>query len=168
MNKYLLVFIVVLTAVSDLLSSPLETIVQLDTETGSLEGTLLVPENAIGIPAALIIAGSGPIDELSSDAKEQIDHLLTFIATSPCKFMRNGKWYESSEAVEHIKKKYHYVLGKGWVVSPEDFVKYAATKSSMSGKSYKVKCGDSPEIDSADWLLDELKRYRGVDKIKKK
>lgn len=39
-----------------------EEIVTLETETGNLEGTLLVPGTGQKIPAALIIAGSGPTD----------------------------------------------------------------------------------------------------------
>ena len=39
-----------------------EKIVTLKTETGDLEGTLLIPETDKVIPVALIIAGSGPTD----------------------------------------------------------------------------------------------------------
>ena len=88
--------------------------------------------------------------DLSSETEDQIEHLLTFVSTSPCKFMRNGTWYEASEAAKHIRKKYDYVLGKGLVDSAEDFIKYSATKSSMSGKKYRVQCGQEPEIESSE------------------
>jgi pimeloyl-ACP methyl ester carboxylesterase len=39
-----------------------ETIVTLETKSGTLEGSLLVPKGKTGIPIALIIAGSGPTD----------------------------------------------------------------------------------------------------------
>ena len=100
--------------------------------------------------------------DLTPEAEEQIEHLLTFVSTSPCKFMRNGSWYEASEAAKHIRRKYNYVLGKGLVSSPEDFIKYSATKSSISGKKYRVKCGQAPEIESSEWLLSELSSYRAV------
>lgn len=101
--------------------------------------------------------------DLSSETEDQIEHLLTFVSTSPCKFMRNGTWYEASEAAKHIRKKYDYVLGKGLVDSAEDFIKYSATKSSMSGKKYRVQCGQEPEIESSEWLLTELSSYRAKD-----
>lgn len=102
--------------------------------------------------------------DLAPETEDQIEHLLTFVSTSPCKFMRNGTWYEASEAAKHIRKKYDYVLGKGLVGSAEDFIKYSATKSSMSGKKYRVQCGQEPEIESSEWLLTELSSYRSKDK----
>ena len=49
----------------------------------------------------------------------------------------------------------------------EAFIKYSATKSTMSGKYYTVKCPDGKEIRSQDWLLEELAVFRGIDKEKK-
>ena len=102
--------------------------------------------------------------ELLPEDENQIEHLLTFVSTSTCKFMRNGSWHEASDAADHIRKKYNYVLGKGLVNSPEDFIKYSATKSSMSGKRYRVQCGHGPEIDSSEWLLMELSSHRASKK----
>jgi hypothetical protein len=38
-------------------------------------------------------------------------------------------------------------------------IKYAATRSSLSGKPYLVRCGES-EVLTADWLKAELGRFR--------
>ena len=100
--------------------------------------------------------------EISEETEQQIEHLLTFISSSPCQFMRNGKWYLASDAADHIRKKYNYVLKKGLVKTPEDFIEYSATKSSMSGKAYQVQCGDGAKMKSADWLQAELARYRNI------
>ena len=62
MRKHLLVVTMFLAMVCSLFAAQAETIVQLETKTGTLEGSLLVPEGKIGIPVALIIAGSGPTD----------------------------------------------------------------------------------------------------------
>lgn len=78
--------------------------------------------------------------------------------------MRNGSWYEASEAADHIRKKYNYVLSKGLIESAEDFIKYSATKSSISGKKYRVQCSNRPEIDSSEWLLTELGAFRATNK----
>lgn len=104
--------------------------------------------------------------ELPAQVQDQIGHLLVFIADSECKFMRNGNWYDSSEAAKHIKRKFEYVRDKGLVNSAEDFVQYSATKSSLSGRKYRVKCGDGPEMNSSDWLQVELSRYRFAQKEK--
>jgi hypothetical protein len=67
--------------------------------------------------------------------------------------MHNGK-----EAVKHIQKKYDYFADD--ITSTEDFIKYSATKSKMSGKYYKIHCSGKKPVKSQDWLLTELKAYR--------
>lgn len=62
MKKHLIVVMMLLAMACDLLAAQPETIVQLETKTGTLEGSLLVPEGVTGIPVALIIAGSGHTD----------------------------------------------------------------------------------------------------------
>ncbi|WP_346347754.1 DUF5329 family protein [Shewanella gelidimarina] len=69
-----------------------------------------------------------------------------------------GTMHNGTEAAGHIKKKYEYFLDD--IKSTEDFVKYSATKSKMSGRYYKIHCGNESPIKSRDWLLIELKAYR--------
>ena len=92
-----------------------------------------------------------------SENEVEINHLLQFIGKANCTFVRNGDSHASSEAQSHINRKYNYVKSK--VTSAEDFIKYTATKSSMSGKYYKVIC-TGEEKTSQKWLLDELAAYR--------
>ncbi len=94
-------------------------------------------------------------------AEHEIAHLLKFIEVSECKYERNGTKYKGAEAVKHINRKYQYYFDD--IKSTEDFIKYAATKSAMSGKHYKIYCPDSTVIKSRDWLLIELKKYRQLD-----
>jgi hypothetical protein len=51
-----------LVTASCLFADQSETIVKLETTTGTLEGSLLVPKSKAGMPVVLIIAGSGPTD----------------------------------------------------------------------------------------------------------
>jgi hypothetical protein len=89
--------------------------------------------------------------------KQEISHLLQYIENSGCTFIRNGKAYDAVEARVHIQKKYDYF--KVRTKTTEDFIKYAATKSSMSGKPYKVRC-ETREILCAEWLTVELEKFR--------
>lgn len=106
----------------------------------------------------LIISANCFSADKSINTKE-INHLLEFIKDSECVFTRNGKSYPSSEAYEHINRKYQYVLDKGLIKTTEDFIKYSATKSSMSGKRYSVSCSGNQAL-SEDWLKEELTRFR--------
>jgi hypothetical protein len=94
-----------------------------------------------------------------ADTQDEIQHLLQFVENSGCEFERNGKVYDSAEARSHIEKKYDYV--RSYVDETEDFIRYAATESSISGRKYHVICGDR-KLTSADWLHGELQRYRAA------
>ena len=67
-------------------------------------------------------------------ASDEIVHLLAYIKASDCQFIRNSKVYTGKEGLEHVKKKYEYFKKK--IETAEDFIKYSATKSELSGKMY--------------------------------
>jgi hypothetical protein len=93
-----------------------------------------------------------------ADANNEIEHLLDYVASTSCKYERNGDIYSGQEAVEHIKKKYDYFFDD--IETTEDFIKYSATKSKMSGKYYKIHCTNKPAVKSSTWLFAELGRFR--------
>jgi NADH:ubiquinone oxidoreductase subunit B-like Fe-S oxidoreductase len=45
------------------------------------------------------------------------------------------------------------------IKSTEDFIRYAATQSSLSGQPYQVSCGGI-EMPTAEWLMEALVRFR--------
>jgi hypothetical protein len=98
--------------------------------------------------------------ELSAPTKAEISHLFSYLENSGCQFNRNGTWYAPSEAVAHIKKKYDYFLKKDVLTTTESFIENAATKSSMSGTPYEVKCEGQAAVQSSIWFNAELKKYR--------
>jgi hypothetical protein len=91
------------------------------------------------------------------DMQNEIQQLLRFIESSGCEFERNGTVYDSKQARSHIERKYDYIESR--VDETEDFIKYVATESSMSGRKCYVKCNGSRQA-SAEWLHDELLKYR--------
>ena len=92
-----------------------------------------------------------------ADSASEIDHLLGFIEGSRCTFVRNGKEYDAAAARAHIEGKHDYA--KRWIQTAEQFIEYAATKSSISGDRYRVICAGREEL-SSDWLTRELARFR--------
>ncbi len=91
------------------------------------------------------------------DAEQEVNHLLRFVEKSGCVFVRNDKHHNAQKAREHLERKYNHI--KRRVKKAEDFIKYAATKSSMSGKPYMIIC-DGQEVPSGEWLQAELDLYR--------
>ena len=113
------------------------------------------------LPAAVLLAALLVPAGAPAGTAEEIDHLLQYIEKSDCVFTRNGEEHTGVEALEHIRMKYNYVRKR--VQTAEDFIKYAATKSSLSGKPYLVRCGEQ-EVSTADWLKEELARFRQPEK----
>ncbi len=105
--------------------------------------------------------------EPSATVRDEIQHLLTNLERSGCQFFRNGEWYGAAKAKDHLNQKYNYLLKKGLVRKSEDFIRLAATESSVSGKAYQVRCKGTEPMPSAVWLNEELSRYREQGRAKK-
>jgi len=108
----------------------------------------------------LLFSAYGQAGELSSSVQQEITHLFSYLANSGCQFNRNGSWYDAKAAMNHINDKYQYLLGKDRISTAEDFIEGAASRSSMSGRAYLVKCGDGPSIESGVWFRVELEKFR--------
>jgi len=109
------------------------------------------------VPIMVLFLG-GLVNAGSIKVEEETLHLLEYIGSSGCIFTRNGKEYQPDEARSHIQRKYKHVKKK--VQTTEQVIKYAATKSSISGKVYTIKCSEEAAVPSAEWLTSELLRYR--------
>ena len=95
----------------------------------------------------------------NAEAQAEIDHLLDFVAASPCTFIRNGDPHPAPEARDHLATKFSFA--KSNITTADEFIRYLATESSMSHEPYKVKCG-AAEMPAGVWLANELKRYRAA------
>ncbi|MCL2075760.1 MAG: DUF5329 domain-containing protein [Betaproteobacteria bacterium] len=104
--------------------------------------------------------GNAYASGLSTQSKAEIDYLFSYLKNSGCQFNRNEKWYDASEAVSHLDRKYTYLLEKNMLSSTEDFIAKAATNSSVSGKFYLVKCGNDEPMQSGMWFRTMLEKYR--------
>lgn len=93
---------------------------------------------------------------------ETIAYLLAFVAKSDCTFIRNGQFYTDKQASRHMQDKRRYFKDK--IVTPEDFIRLAATKSLQTGQPYMVKTKDGKELRCGDWLKEVLKEYRKTKK----
>ena len=68
----------------------------------------------------------------------------------------NGAEYPSDKAREHLATKYQFAGSR--ISTAEEFIRYLATQSSISGELYHVKCGKADAL-SGVWLTNELKRF---------
>jgi hypothetical protein len=93
-------------------------------------------------------------------AQTEINYLLEFIESSSCEFYRNGTWYDSKKARAHLQSKYEILVAGDRIKTAEEFIENSATRSSVSGLNYQVRCRGGQPITSAEWLRSALERYR--------
>jgi hypothetical protein len=110
--------------------------------------------------ALLAVVGTASAQVSSSVASREIAALFSALGDSGCEFNRNGTWHDAAKATAHLKRKYEYLVRKQAVESTELFIARAASKSSMSGEPYRVRCPGESVIDSAEWFRSQLLRYR--------
>jgi len=104
--------------------------------------------------------GTALAGELPAVSQAEIEGVLTTLGTSDCQFYRNGKWHDAHTAESHLRMKYDSLRKQGVLNSTEEFIEEAATKSSLSGEPYAVKCANAPQQSSAIWLGALLKARR--------
>ena len=109
----------------------------------------------------LFCTGSVSTGFAETSTKAEIQYLLSYVDQSACVFIRNGKEHDSHSARLHIEKKYNYF--KARIDSAEDFIEHAASKSSFSGRPYKIQCGDQTRM-VKQWLIESLNAYRSSNK----
>jgi hypothetical protein len=73
-------------------------------------------------------------------------------------FIRNGREYTASEAAAHLRRKWKAADGR--IQTAEQFIDLLGSRSSMSGRVYRVRFSDGRELDSAVWLRGLLRELR--------
>ena len=96
--------------------------------------------------------------DVPEEQKQEVEHLLEFIRTSPCVFVRNGREYQGDWAHRHVTRKYAYFRDR--ITSTEEFIELSASESSISGEPYWFVCDGKPRQVSQEVLLGELESYR--------
>jgi hypothetical protein len=113
------------------------------------------------LPLALLIALPASRAAPPDKVQREVNFLLGFVEGSGCEFQRNGVWYDSRAAQAHLRDKYRVATTWGSIDTTEQFIDGIATKSSMSGQPYMVRCNGGPVVASRQWLREELAKLRG-------
>lgn len=95
----------------------------------------------------------------NADELEKIEYLLTKVASSNCVFIRNSGEHSAEAAEQHLRMKYR--RAKKWVTSAESFITRIATKSTLSGKPYRIRCDGQDAQLTAQWLRERLLDFPG-------
>ena len=93
----------------------------------------------------------------------EIDQLFAALDQSGCQFYRNGAWHDADQATSHLKRKHDYLAKRNLMPTAESLIERAASKSSLSGKPYLVKCPGNETVHSSVWFTEQLTRIRARD-----
>lgn len=97
-------------------------------------------------------------DDLSPTQSARIEYLIATIELLPnAQFIRNGTSYDAKAAADHLRLKLRNAGSR--VRSAEDFIRYCASQSSISGKPYLIRFSDGRVISSGDYLQQVLAGY---------
>lgn len=103
-----------------------------------------------------------PVVQAAPDARarQEIAALIAGMDSSGCRFQRNGSWHDAGQARAHLQRKYEYLLKKNIVDSAEQFIERAASRSSMSGRAYRIQCPAQAEQEASAWFTARLQQLR--------
>jgi hypothetical protein len=99
-------------------------------------------------------------EPLPPAAKAEVTAVLNRLEASGCEFNRNDRWHSAAQARAHLQRKLDFVESKAAVKTAEGFIQLAASKSSVTGAAYQVRCRGQAQETSAAWLLKQLAELR--------
>ena len=121
-----------------------------------------IPRTIITAVLACTSAGAlaGPTP---APVRAEIDALLAKITASNCQFERNRSWHDAARARAHLLRKLEYIEKRSETITrTEQFIEHAASKSSFTGRPYRVRCGNGEPVESRAWLMRELQTLRSA------
>lgn len=112
--------------------------------------------------AALAATACAAAAAPTAKAQREIDGLIAALGGSGCEFERNGSWHDAKTARAHLQKKYDYLRKRGMADTAELFIERGASKSSVSGKPYRVRCPGKAVDTAAHWFEQRLQTLRAA------
>jgi hypothetical protein len=104
-------------------------------------------------------SGSEPRPQKPLSESEKIQKLIAAIEDlEDAMFIRNGTAYPAADAAAHIRGKLKYAGNR--IKTADQFIEHLATRSSQSGEPYLIRFQDGREVQSAEFLREELKRIQ--------
>jgi hypothetical protein len=111
------------------------------------------------IAAILVLGFSGALAAARIQPREnaRIEALIAAVGQlHGATFIRNGSAHTAAEAASHLRLK--WMNAGRHVRTAEDFIRYCATGSSITGRPYRIRLADGREMESADFFNAELRR----------
>jgi hypothetical protein len=111
--------------------------------------------------AALVALATSAVFAAQRTPAQEIELLIQRVGASKgVVFVRNGSEHSASDAATHLRRK--LAASKGRITTPEQFIDKLGSRSSITGKPYRVRMPDGREMDSATWMTGLLREIRAT------
>ena len=113
--------------------------------------------------ACLCLALVPSVEAAAAPPEEQkkIEALIAHVASlKKAVFIRNGKEYDAASAAKFLRGKWE--ANDKEIKTATEFIEKVATKSSTSGKAYRIRLEDGKETDCGPYLTGQLKKGCGL------
>ena len=104
--------------------------------------------------AVLVLLFCPVVASAVEDYVAKVHSLIQSIRASECTFVRNNKEHSAEDAAQHLEMKFN--RAKRRIKSAEQFIEKVASKSSLSGKPYLVRCPNMEDTQAARWFAGQL------------
>ena len=92
---------------------------------------------------------------MSALEHRKVEYLIASVeALQGAQFIRNGKSYDAKAAADHLRLKLRTAGSR--VVTADDFIRYCASVSSLSGMPYEIRFADGRVVTSETYLREKL------------
>jgi len=121
---------------------------------------LPLPLRPAGCLAALLLLWTVALAQSAAPPREQarIEYLIARVELMhDAQFIRNGSSYDGHAAADHMRRKLRFAGER--VRSAEDFIRYCASASSVTGRAYEIRLGDGRTVTSAAFLTAQLAEF---------
>jgi hypothetical protein len=111
--------------------------------------------------AALLAVGVASSARAALDATQsaRVERLLDRVAAqTDVRFIRNGEVHSAEAAAEHLRLKLRNAGRR--ISTAEQFVEHLASRSSITGRPYRLRFPDGSEVDAGPWLMKALAEIR--------
>ncbi|HUL18756.1 MAG TPA: DUF5329 family protein, partial [Steroidobacteraceae bacterium] len=112
----------------------------------------LAPAMCLGI---LVLVPPAQAQAPPPTQTQRIDYLISSVESmGAAQFIRNGTTYDAKAAADHLRLKRR--MAGASCATAENFIRYCATQSSVSGKPYEIRLPDGTVVSSAAFLQGKL------------
>lgn len=116
---------------------------------------------ALSVASPPFAHAGAPTTAAARTPAAEIDALIDRVAHAKgVVFLRNGTGHTAAEAAAHLQRKRKAAGDR--IRTPEQFIARLGTRSSITGKPYRVRLPDGREMDSAAWLAGLLREVRAA------